>query len=242
MSRDKTTCPLRVASYNIRKTRGLDQRYNPHRIISVINRLEADVLALQEADHRLGERPAAIDRELIERETDYIAVPVSQNDISVGWHGNAVLLRKGMTVNSVEHFDLPGFEPRGAVRVDIDAGVQVSVVATHLGLLRNSRRMQLSKIARELMPVERSIILGDFNEWKKKRGLEALAGRYDVHSPGRSFHAARPIAALDRIAVTKKTVLYDAGVDESEIARQASDHLPIWADLEFSETSGPSAQ
>ena len=224
---------LRVASYNIRKTRGLDQRYDPHRILSVINRLEVDVLALQEADHRLGDRPAALERDLIESETDYAVVPVAQNDISIGWHGNAVLVRKGMTPRSVKHIELPGVEPRGAVRVDIDAGVPVSVVATHLGLMRQSRRKQLSVIAQETEGSEQTVILGDFNEWSQKRGLESLAEGYEVHSPGRSFHAARPIAALDRVAVSKNAVLNDAGVDESATARRASDHLPIWADLSW---------
>ena len=188
---------------------------------------------MQEADHRLGDRPAALERDLIESETDYAVVPVAQNDISVGWHGNAMLVRKGITPKSVKHINLPGMEPRGAVRVDIDAGVPVSVVATHLGLMRQSRRKQLSVIAQEMEGAERTVILGDFNEWSKKRGLEALAGRFEVHTPGRSFHAARPIAALDRVAVTKTAILNDAGVDESATARQASDHLPIWADLSW---------
>ena len=51
---------LRIASYNIRKARGLDQRRAPERIIEVINMLGADVIALQEADLRLGPRPAAL--------------------------------------------------------------------------------------------------------------------------------------------------------------------------------------
>lgn len=237
MSSQENRPRLRVASYNIRKARGLDQRYDPHRIMSVINRLDADVIAIQEADHRLGERPAALERDLIERESDFEVVPVANNEISVGWHGNAVLVRKGMRATSVKRIELPGFEPRGAVKVDVDAGSgsPISVVATHLGLLRQSRRRQLSVIAQEMNEVGRSVILGDFNEWSQKRGLEALDDRYEVHSPGRSFHAARPIAALDRVAVCDTAVLEDAGVDESETARQASDHLPIWADLHWPE-------
>ena len=60
---------VRVASYNIRKARGLDQVRAPERILAVINGLNADVVAVQEADHRLGDRPAAIPREMIEKET-----------------------------------------------------------------------------------------------------------------------------------------------------------------------------
>ena len=49
---------IRLVSYNNRKARGLDQQFDPVRILSVINGLGADVIALQEADHRLGDRPA----------------------------------------------------------------------------------------------------------------------------------------------------------------------------------------
>ena len=231
MSSNGNSSNLRVASYNVRKTRGLDQRYDPHRILAVINRLDADVVALQEADHRLGNRPAALPRDLIETETDFKVAPVAKNSESVGWHGNAVLVRKDLPLLAVDHFEIPGLEPRGAVRVDIDAGVPITVVATHLGLLRRHRRRQLEVIATNLEGVGRAIVLGDFNEWSGNLGLEPLETRFRVHAPGRSFHAARPLAALDRIAVAEPAVLRDAGVDESPIARRASDHLPVWADL-----------
>ncbi len=233
MTRDKSASILRLASYNVRKTQGLDQRYDPHRIISVINRLDADIVALQEVDHRLGDRPTALARRLIEAETDFAVAPVARNGQSIGWHGNAVLVRKGLELSGVDHFEMPGLEPRGAVRVDIAAQVPVTIVATHLGLMRRHRRRQLSTLARLVEGVEHPVILGDFNEWSMHRGLEPLQTRFTVHAPGRSFHAARPMAALDRIAVTDTALLYDAGVDESAIARRASDHLPIWADLSW---------
>ena len=50
---------LRIASYNIRKAKGLDRRRDPGRILRVLNGLDADVIALQEADRRLGARPSA---------------------------------------------------------------------------------------------------------------------------------------------------------------------------------------
>ncbi len=71
---------LRLASYNIRKAVGLDWRRDPARIVAVANTLRADVLVLQEADLRLGPRPGAIPRSLIERETDYEIV-----DVALGW-------------------------------------------------------------------------------------------------------------------------------------------------------------
>ena len=38
---------MRLASYNIRKARGLDQRRDPERIVDVLNTLDADVVAYE---------------------------------------------------------------------------------------------------------------------------------------------------------------------------------------------------
>lgn len=229
MTERRTPTPLRIASYNIRKTRGLDQRRDPGRIVSVINGLDADVVALQEADRRLGDRPAAVSRELIEAETDFRIVPVAANDVSLGWHGNAVLARRTVDVRAITRIELPGLEPRGAVRVDFGEGLVV--VATHLGLMRRWRRLQLETISEVLGDASKAVIAGDFNEWRMDRGLEPLSEAFEVLSPGHSFHASRPIAALDRFAHSRKIEVYQAGVDQSRLARRASDHLPIWADL-----------
>jgi len=222
---------IRVASYNMHKARGLDQRRRPERIVQVINGLGADVVALQEADKRLGPRHPALPRKMIETETDFELVEVSANGISIGWHGNAVLVRKGLSVRDTQRLDLPGLEPRGAVRVTLGIGTGVNVVATHLGLLRRDRRAQLAVLNDATAKDAQVVIAGDFNEWSMRKGFEPLAERFETHSPGRSFHARRPIAALDRFALSRGIEMRDAGVEQGALARIASDHLPIWSDI-----------
>lgn len=220
---------MRLASYNIRKCVGLDRRRDPSRIVHVINSINADIVVLQEADKRLGARPAALPRAMLEAETDFDAVHLAQSDVSLGWHGNAVLVRRGLRVTAAHRIELPGTEPRGAVAVEI--GGALRVVGVHLGLLRGDRRRQLARIAGRFHDDMPTAILGDYNEWRGKAGLEALDDRFQVHVPGRSFHAARPVAGLDRIALDRHLTLRDAGVIEAGTARSASDHLPIWADI-----------
>lgn len=222
---------LRFASYNIRKTKGLDGKFDPTRTLSVINALDADVVALQEVDHRLGDRPTALARDLIEQETDFQVPVFARNDVSLGWHGNLILVRKGLEYGEPSHLELPGLEPRGAVAIDLLLPHKLRIIGTHLGLTRYHRRRQLSTIADQVDPGVKTILLGDFNEWAAKRGLEPLEDQFEVHSPGRSFHAARPVAALDRIAFSQGLSLRDGGVLESESSKRASDHLPIWADM-----------
>lgn len=227
-----TTTPreMRLASYNLRKCRGTDGKRAPGRILDVINSIDADVVALQEADMRLGARPAALPPRLIETHTDFTAVPVATSSVSVGWHGNAVLIRKDALVDRVTRLDLPGLEPRGAVAVDLP---HLRVIAVHLGLLRANRQKQLHAIRSALkhMDGRPTVILGDFNEWSRTGGMSPLNDAFDVIAPGRSFHAARPVAALDRIALSRALEMRDAGVVETDLSRRASDHLPIWADL-----------
>lgn len=225
---------LRLASYNIRKAVGLDYRRDPGRIVDIVNGLAADVVALQEVDRRLGDRPTVIDRRLLDTDTDFRPVDVSVNDASLGWHGNALLVRKGLDIRNTGRIALPGLEPRGAVFAEVTKGDDsLTVVGTHLGLLRPWRRLQLLRIRKRLERAGKlpdAAVLGDFNEWSNALGLEALQGM-DIISPGKSFHAARQLASLDRVALGEGLEFLDAGVEEGPSARVASDHLPIWTDI-----------
>ena len=49
---------VKVASYNMRKAIGTDRRRNPERILQVLREIDADIIALQEADRRFGTRAA----------------------------------------------------------------------------------------------------------------------------------------------------------------------------------------
>ncbi|AHM04022.1 metal-dependent hydrolase [Roseibacterium elongatum DSM 19469] len=226
---------MRVLSYNIRKAVGLDRRRNPERVMSVIAESGADVVILQEADKRLPPRPAAIPRHLIDLESDYDVVDLAATDVSLGWHGNAVLVKPGIDVLGVDRLMLPGLEPRGAVRVQLAAPRvgDISVIGAHLGLLRRWRRRQLAAIRSHVAPQDRAhtIIAGDFNEWAPRGGFEPLGREFTVMSPGRSFHTAYPVAPLDRFAHGAALRVTDSGTIRHGEARHASDHMPIWADF-----------
>jgi len=225
---------MRVASYNIRKSIGLDWRRDPSRIADVIAELGADVVALQEADRRFGNKSATLcEAELLDR-TGLVPISLSEREVDTGWHGNTILLPPKTPILASERLRLPYLEPRGAILVEFEKdGVPMRLIATHLGLTRQMRRVQLQEIvditaSREEMP---TIIAGDFNEWSTLSGLEPLQGRFNIVSPGRSFHSAQPLAALDRIGLTPGIDLHDAGVHETALSRIASDHLPVWVDL-----------
>ena len=47
---------LRIASYNVHKCIGLDRKHDPERVLRGLCAMDADIIALQEADRRFGAR------------------------------------------------------------------------------------------------------------------------------------------------------------------------------------------
>ncbi len=228
--------PIRIATYNLQKCVGLDLRRRPERSLRVINALDADILVLQEADKRLSPRPAALPRDLINAAGWRIA-PFAMPGDSLGWHGNAMLIRGGVDILKTDRIDLPGLEPRGAIRADLSTSIgPVRIIGLHLGLIKRYRLLQMSAIMQYLgsLPACATILTGDFNDWSRTpAALHATAsGLHFIPTPP-SFPAPRPVARLDRFALSPELHATTTGAYIPPPARVASDHLPIWADIAY---------
>lgn len=226
---------LRIASYNIRKAIGTDRRRNPERILRVLAEVDADIVVLQEADRRFGARAAALPLSMLELHTAYRAAPLNVQTDSIGWHGNAILLRKSAELRQSDIIHLPCLEPRGAVMAEVVlGGMAVRLIGMHLDLSGLWRRRQAAAIihAQAHLPAMPTLLAGDLNEWSAQRGcLADFARHFRFAETGKSFHARRPVARLDRILHCDLLEAVAAGVHDSALARRASDHLPIWADF-----------
>lgn len=231
---------MKIASYNIRKAIGTDRRRSPERIIEVLNEVDADVIALQEADRRFGQRHAVLPDRLLEAHSPYRRVPLSIQSGSMGWHGNAILVREGVEVIGHDVIHLPCLEPRGAVCAGVALdGVALRLFGMHLDLSGLWRRRQAAALLHHVEVANAhgtplpTVLVGDTNEWTKNGGcLRDFGRQFTVLSCGRSFHARRPVASLDRIMVSEGLTARDTGVHCSALARRASDHLPVWAVVE----------
>ncbi|MGB7407227.1 MAG: endonuclease/exonuclease/phosphatase family protein [Pontixanthobacter sp.] len=226
---------LRVASYNIHKAVGTDRRRDPDRIITVLREINADIIALQEADTRFGTRTSVLSKAALD-DTPWKAVPLGGRTPSLGWHGNALLFRRSMEVAEADHLELPTLEPRGAVRADIVVGEQrVRIVGMHLDLSGLRRRHQIRSVLNQLDACEPhcpAIVMGDFNQWGNTTGAMREFGQdWHVLDTGRSFPSRQPIARLDRIVISAGSECNRAGVHRTATSSQASDHLPIFAEL-----------
>ena len=224
---------LTFASYNIHKAVGLDRRRDPDRILAVLREVDADIIALQEVDMRLGERASVLPRAALD-DTPWRAIAVNRRPRSLGWHGNALLVRRGIEVVGATAIDLPTLEPRGAVMAELSVnGQSLRVVGMHLDLSGLWRRRQVKALLHHLQALGRpmpTVMMGDLNEWSARLGcVRDFCRHYDMADTGPSFHARRPVAKLDRILVSRELKVAECGVHESLAARTASDHLPIWA-------------
>ena len=94
----------------------------------------ADVIALQECDRRYGRRMAVLPLDAITH-SNYVPVPLTMKPDSLGWHGNALLVRKGIELIEAKAVPLPVLEPRGAVRAELSIeGQRIRVIGMHLDL------------------------------------------------------------------------------------------------------------
>lgn len=231
---DRAPCTT-IASYNVHKCVGTDGRFSPGRIAEVVAELDADIIALQEADERLGARQGLLDLAALERETDLVPVHRPANGRSHGWHGNLMLARRGL-VRNVSTVRLPGLEPRGALIVDLEiSGVVLRVVAAHFGLLRRSRSQQANALVEATADASfPTVLLGDLNEWRvstRSSLLELMPHFGPIHAVLPSFPSRFPLLALDRILARPPSLISSIEVHQSPLARVASDHLPIKATL-----------
>jgi len=249
-----TSAPcITLASYNMRKAIGLDRRRDPGRVLHVLHEIDADVVALQEADKRFGGRGSAVPLELIDTHGVYKPVHLGVrhrrafdkarkhadrllrvNTRNIGWHGNAILVKRHIGVIDCAALDLPMLEPRGAVMAELLIDDRpLRVVGMHLDLSGLWRKRQMRAIleAIEQRPQKMpTVLMGDTNEWRTESGcLREIEPEFHIAPTGPSFHARHPIAQLDRIIVHKDLNIEAAGVHMSAAARRASDHLPIWA-------------
>ena len=233
---------LRIATYNIHKCRGLDQRVRPGRIAEVLDELDADIVALQEVVGRGGRSN--------DDHARYVAEALGYNPAfgenrrhNGAAYGNLLLSR--FPVLGSWNYDITtrNREPRGVLRADVQlAGGQVlHLFNVHLGTAFLERREQARHIVsrRILRNTELGgvrIVLGDFNEWIPGDATRLLSAHFGApslrsHAPRRTYPCVLPLLRLDHIYFDESLKLRRMKLHRSRKALIASDHLPVVAEF-----------
>lgn len=211
-------------------------RCDAERVAAVIREMGCDTVGLQEVSSRPGPRSDSMQLEFLAQATGMTPIAGSTIIRHEGEYGNALLTRR--RILDVKRHDLSFHrrEPRGALEVDIEVdGEPVCVVVTHLGLRMAERRYQVRKMLELLrqVPMDQSVVvLGDINEWlplsRPLRWLHEMLGQPPWQ---RSFPVWLPVFALDRVWVRPRGSLQRFSVHRTALARRASDHFPVKAQV-----------
>lgn len=224
---------VRVATYNVHRWAGLNGTRAPDaaRAGFVISELEADVIALQEVLRPFDEEdPLTRLADALQFHSAFVVTRVHRR----GELGNAILSRWPIT--SIFSLDLSfsRVERRSAVAAQFtgERG-PLAVVATHLALVDRTRHRQVRSILEHPQLQGPVVLLGDMNAWRRCKATRALerelVGDSEMPWP-RTFPAARPMLALDRVYARGARIL-SLEAHQSAAARRASDHLPVIAHI-----------
>jgi len=242
------TSQARILTYNVHRWLGTDRQIAPGRIADVIGACEPDIVALQEV--RVGRaRNGAIDQAAA------VAVRLGmdlhfQPTIRVFGEqfGIAVLTKHpSRIVRSCRLPSLsagPAFEKRSALWVCVDIhGMELQVVNAHLSLRARERLNQAAALLGDDWLghpgcAGPAVLLGDFNAPPHSRSYRLMASRLrDAQlsnpngEPQATFHTRAPVLRLDHIFVTPAVEVVAAAPVRTPLARIASDHFPLLAEL-----------
>lgn len=245
---------MRVATYNVHGCVGTDRHRSEGRIADVIAELGADLVGLQEVD-RGRQRSANVSQaETIASQLGWSHCYHPATRKGRGDQGHAVLSRFPLRLRRAAK--LPGKPPRycpedrAVIEVEVVAnGDRVLVIGTHFGLGRAERCRQAEYLtSSEWLGVSAGhplILLGDLNCLPGSRphrllGLQLRDVRELVATKGphRTHPTILPALAVDYIFVNAKWRASNLFVHRSPLARVASDHFPLVADLELKSGKG----
>jgi endonuclease/exonuclease/phosphatase family metal-dependent hydrolase len=237
---------FRVVTWNIHKgIGGIDRRYRLERVVSVLAEIAPDVAFLQEV---ADDFPRSEFHDQAEMLSDALGLSHlafhPEHRFQMGGYGNAILSR--FPLSDVARLDLTigTKKKRGALqahaRVRFEGTSRTVVLHNmHLGLAGSERALQLERFLtsepfrgmHEHTPV---IVGGDLNDVWGTLGPRFLVPRgFRRAGPlASTFPAALPVRPLDGLFVRGDVrAERPARPVKAGLARTASDHLPLVADL-----------
>lgn len=235
---------LRFLTYNVHSCFGTDRKLDPGRVAAVIAECQPDVIALQEVDVGRARSGGMDQAQMIAAHLRMEAQFHPALHLKEEKYGDAVLTALPMRLVKADALPSSG-EPRGALWVELDfAEVKLQVIVTHLGL-RGSERIRQTMalmgpgwLGAIRQSDSRVILAGDLNAIARSATYKLVAGQLkDVTSlcnskPRPTFPSRLPLLRLDHVFIGDGIGASACRVHSSALARVASDHLPVLAELE----------
>jgi endonuclease/exonuclease/phosphatase family metal-dependent hydrolase len=241
---------LRIITYNIHRAIGVDRRFRPERIVNILRHYDADVVLLQEVDEGAPRsRELNLAKELAQT-AGYPHFALGHNvSLRKGRYGNATLSR--FPILRERNIDLSVDESwirRGCQHTTLELDGRerrLEVFNLHLGLSARERVKQLEILKRSaefsaVAPETPLLVGGDFNDWRSllqplfTNGLGFGCATERKRGPYRcipTYPSFSPQGGLDRLYHRGPMRLVSVHSCRMQVARVASDHLPIVAEF-----------
>ena len=233
-------------TYNVHGFLGTDSVYDPDRTAAVIANSGAEIVALQEVDFGRGARaePSAVER--LARRVAMSVHFTYTRDGKNGHFGNAVLSKHDLQLVAEGPLPRRRDEGRAVQLLQVSAGqLRFHLINTHLSVSGRERKLQVQALlgaewmakAGTDLPL---VLCGDFNAspfsgvYRKlsQSLVDVQGGIFDSRG---TWPSRFPFWRIDHMFVTPSISVQRCVVLDRGGARTASDHLPLLAELLFSE-------
>lgn len=229
---------IRIAAYNIRHGRGVDDRVDLPRIADVLRSLDADVITLQEVDDRT-ERTDGVDQvQVLAELLGYEGVHGPHRPYQGGFYGNAVLTRLPIRGERTRAIPPASGSALAVHEVEVVLSDQplstLVVVSVHLAGSEDERMAQADSVTSHFDERASPVILaGDFNGRPESLVLDRLARDWVILAKDGSpltYPSGNPDREIDFVMIRPADPIQI--VSHSVVPEAvASDHRPLIAEL-----------
>ena len=222
---------LKLMSYNIRNTKGMDNVRNVQRIANVINNEAPDVVAVQELDSMTTRSNQTYVLAEVAERTQMHASYTPAISFQGGKYGIGILSKEKPL--DIQTFPLPGREEKRMLMVA--EFKDYFFACTHLSLTEEDRLASLEIIKNSVRTSHKPFFLaGDLNDKPESEFIKALQKDFQILTNVKqaTFPAPEPTETIDYIAAWKQRT-NDLVALSSQVVEEplASDHRPITVTL-----------
>lgn len=224
---------MRIMSYNVHHCRGIDNNIDYKRIAEIINRTNPDVVALQELDSATERNNGKVCINELANATKMHASYTSTIEFGGGSYGIGLLSQqKPLSTKTI------ALESRGEARRLLIAEFEKYIVCcTHFPLNADDRKASAEIICNSLKGHKKPLLLaGDMNchttapEQSELLQMfsplnDPLCGTYPSTTPHECIDFIYALKNGNTFKILGSEVLYNDSI--------ASDHLPLYVDVEF---------
>ena len=220
---------LKILSYNIRNARGMDEVTDFNRVAKVIERINADCVALQELDSATARSGGMVVLDELAKRTNMHAVYNASIDYDGGKYGVGILTKeKPLRFYGVP---LPGSEEKRSLLI-VEMADYV-ICSTHWSLRQPDRFASVALINEALKKyTDKPVFLaGDLNAVPESEEIRELSKEWVVlNDPAQpTIPVVNPNRCIDYV-FGKRSAAFRFEVVQAQVENEPvpSDHLPVW--------------